>query len=61
MSKIEFIPTDLEKKLILNSYKIRDAVPSEAMILTELAARSKAHWPYDKQYLLAIYSSIEPS
>ena len=31
---------------------IRQADPSEAMFLTELAARSKAHWPYDKKYLI---------
>jgi GNAT superfamily N-acetyltransferase len=33
----------------LNS--LRDALPSEANLLTAIAARSKAHWPYDQEYL----------
>lgn len=30
---------------------IRDAMISEALELSDLASRSKAHWPYDKEYL----------
>ncbi len=32
---------------------VRDAHPSEASALTELALRSKAHWPYDAAFLAA--------
>jgi len=30
---------------------IRNATASEATLLSDLASRSKAHWPYDKEYL----------
>jgi len=31
--------------------KIRDALATEAKYLSDLSARSKAYWPYDKEYL----------
>lgn len=32
-------------------FKLRNAIPSESKYLTDLAARSKAYWPYDQDYL----------
>ncbi|MBK9321504.1 MAG: GNAT family N-acetyltransferase [Bdellovibrionaceae bacterium] len=61
--KIESLVTEMEKKLIqpvlrlernpenkLN-FQIRGAEPFEAKYLSDLSARSKAYWPYDKEYL----------
>lgn len=38
-------------KVNFTSETIRCARKEEALFLTELAARSKAHWPYDQEYL----------
>lgn len=42
--------------------KIRRALPEESQKLSELALRSKSHWPYDKDYLQksATESKLQP-
>jgi len=39
-------------------FKLRPALEGEAKLLSDLAARSKAHWPYDPSYLSLVRSVI---
>jgi predicted N-acetyltransferase YhbS len=46
----------IQRRYPLN-FHFRSAKPDEAKTLSELSARSKAHWPYDNEYL-ALAKSI---
>ncbi|WP_413577367.1 GNAT family N-acetyltransferase [Bdellovibrio sp. HCB290] len=39
--------------------RIRSALPTEASILSDLAFRSKSHWPYDKSALNEYRTELE--
>lgn len=39
--------------------KIRAALPGEAALLSDLALRSKGHWPYERQLLQAYRDELE--
>ncbi len=40
------------------AYEIRDALPTEAAILTEISIRSKAHWGYDQAFMDACLDEL---
>ena len=52
----------MELSALHEALRIRPAIETEAILLTELALRSKAHWGYDSEFLEACRAelTIEP-